>query len=65
MAPTLSLGRFARRAATGRLLDLLFAWRDRARQRRQLLALDDRLLKDIGLTRADVDIEGRKPFWIP
>ena len=35
----------------------------RAQQRRALLSLDDRMLKDIGLTRADVDGECRKPFW--
>jgi uncharacterized protein YjiS (DUF1127 family) len=29
-------------------------WRNRARSRRQLLELDDRLLSDIGLTRYDV-----------
>lgn len=29
-------------------------WRNRARSRRQLLDLDDRLLSDIGLTRYDI-----------
>ncbi len=38
-------------------------WSERARQRRQLAALDDRMLKDIGLTRADVMSETDKPFW--
>jgi uncharacterized protein YjiS (DUF1127 family) len=36
---------------------------DRARQRRALQALDDRLLKDIGVTRADVELETAKWFW--
>jgi uncharacterized protein YjiS (DUF1127 family) len=40
-------------------------WRDRARQRRQLACLNDRLLRDIGLTRADVFAESSKPFWQP
>lgn len=40
----------------------LAGW-DRTRQRRHLLQLDDRLLKDIGLTRADVAREAAKPFW--
>ncbi|AZM97369.1 MULTISPECIES: DUF1127 domain-containing protein [Halomonadaceae] len=31
--------------------------------RRQLLALDDRLLKDIGITRTQAQKEGCKPFW--
>ena len=36
-------------------------WRNRARSRRQLLDLDDRMLSDIGLTRYDV-LHGRSPF---
>ncbi len=40
-----------------------FGWWDRARQRHHLLQLDDRLLKDVGLTRAGVEREAAKPFW--
>ena len=36
---------------------------ERRRQRRALLSLDDRLLKDIGRSRADVEQECGKPFW--
>jgi uncharacterized protein YjiS (DUF1127 family) len=39
-------------------------WQERARQRRRLAELDDRMLKDIGLTRADVSREVEKPFWM-
>ncbi|MFO1224201.1 MAG: DUF1127 domain-containing protein [Burkholderiaceae bacterium] len=42
---------------------LLREWLARSRQRRMLLELDERTLKDIGLTRADVAIEGGKAFW--
>ena len=42
---------------------VLRAWAARHRQRRQLLALDARLLNDIGLSRADAVREGEKPFW--
>jgi uncharacterized protein YjiS (DUF1127 family) len=49
----------------GALLKAVAVWRERARQRRQLAAMDDYLLKDIGLTRADVDHEAGKPFWRP
>jgi uncharacterized protein YjiS (DUF1127 family) len=35
----------------------------RARQRRDLAALSDHNLRDIGLTRGDVEIETGKPFW--
>ena len=48
-----------------RLLVRLLSWSDRLRQRRQLLSMDDHLLKDIGLTRADIQCEAGKPFWLP
>ena len=38
-------------------------WHERARQRRRLLELDDRMLKDIGVSRADAVREASKPFW--
>ncbi len=38
-------------------------WSERTQQRRRLAALDDRILKDIGLSRADVMSESDKPFW--
>ena len=47
------------------LVALAALWRQRARQRRQLLRLDDGLLKDIGLTRCDAETEAAKPFWRP
>ena len=45
------------------LAALLRLWHQRARQRRQLMRLDDKLLKDIGLTRCDAETEATKPFW--
>ena len=45
------------------LFDTLLEWQGRERQRRQLMALDDRLLRDMGISRADVDLEASKPFW--
>ncbi|TWB77999.1 DUF1127 domain-containing protein [Azospirillum brasilense] len=33
------------------------------RWRQALMRLDDHLLKDIGVSRADVDSEVSKPFW--
>ena len=38
-------------------------WLELVRQRRHLARLDDRMLKDIGLNRADVEREIAKPFW--
>ncbi len=65
--PGASSIRSGRRAPGPRLLSvslgLVLRWMDRARQRRALQALDDRLLKDIGVTRADVELETAKWFW--
>ena len=37
---------------------------DRSRQRAQLSDLDERLLEDIGVTRAEAKREAEKPFWM-
>jgi uncharacterized protein YjiS (DUF1127 family) len=36
---------------------------ERYRQRRQLMEIDDRQLKDIGITREQAEREARKPIW--
>jgi uncharacterized protein YjiS (DUF1127 family) len=46
-----------------RLARTLFLWHERARQRRHLQYLSDHMLRDIGLSRADVRAEAGKPFW--
>jgi uncharacterized protein YjiS (DUF1127 family) len=46
-----------------RAVDAILTWRERVRMRRQLLSLDDRLLKDIGITRLQAQSEAEKPFW--
>ena len=46
-----------------RALALLDVWRKRLRSRRELVLLDERSLRDIGLTRWDALHEARKPFW--
>ena len=38
-------------------------WLERRKQRRALLDLNDALLKDIGVSRADAYREGTKHFW--
>ena len=49
----------------GRAVDLVLGWHERVRQRRHLRSLDDYMLRDIGLSRADVEGEAGKPFWRP
>ncbi|MGQ9369649.1 DUF1127 domain-containing protein [Azospirillum sp. ST 5-10] len=44
-------------------LDAFLAANERWRQRQALLRLDDHLLKDIGITRADAEGEADKSFW--
>jgi uncharacterized protein YjiS (DUF1127 family) len=38
-------------------------WRRRSRERAELAGLDERTLKDIGLTRTDAEFLSNKPFW--
>lgn len=45
------------------ILDWLVALDARYRQRRTLETLDDRMLRDIGVTRAEVEQEIRRPLW--
>ena len=47
------------------ILDVVLGWQDRAAQRHHLAGLDDRMLADMGLNRADVQREIQKPFWTP
>ena len=44
-------------------LILIARWIERARQRAALAALDDQMLRDIGITRAEAMRESEKPFW--
>jgi uncharacterized protein YjiS (DUF1127 family) len=49
--------------ALRRVRATISSWVERARMRRRLLALDDRMLRDVGISRADVHGEAAKPFW--
>ena len=51
------------RALGLRLALALLRWQETSSQRRRLLSLDDRMLKDIGITRAEALQEGTRPFW--
>ncbi len=51
------------RAAASRTFGTLLLWQRRANERHALAHLDDRILRDLGLNRAEVAWESRKPFW--
>jgi uncharacterized protein YjiS (DUF1127 family) len=61
----------SRSAAAGRgsgrvieqAVELLREWRRRSRDRAKLSMLDDRMLEDIGIIRAEAESLSRKPFW--
>lgn len=40
-------------------------WNRRSRQRRHLSTLDDRFLRDMGISGAQARAEFSKPFWRP
>ena len=46
-----------------RLGTLIALWRSRSVARPMLMYMDERDLKDIGITRHDARREWRKPFW--
>jgi len=45
------------------ILHTLQLWLARTEERRQLLDLDARMLRDIGMTRGQAELEAAKPFW--
>jgi uncharacterized protein YjiS (DUF1127 family) len=49
--------------AAARLFGALREWRRRSKSRAQLATLDDRMLADIGISRADAEFLANKPFW--
>lgn len=46
-------------------VDTLFAWQRRRADRMRLQSMDDHILRDVGLSRADIEAEASKPFWRP
>ncbi len=47
------------------LLDFVISYLERRKQRADLQCMSEHMLKDIGLSRADVMREASKPFWRP
>jgi uncharacterized protein YjiS (DUF1127 family) len=56
-------GRLSARQALSWIFARLRAWRQRSRGRAELARLDERMLRDIGITPGDVWEEINKPFW--
>ncbi len=66
LAPAVALPRRRRHPIASAVLSVvesLLLWHERAKSRRALLAMDDRLLSDIGIDRATAQVEGERPFW--
>lgn len=53
-----------RPAAKASNANLIQTWMWRFQSRRALARMEPRMLKDAGLTEADLEIEINKPFWI-
>ena len=46
-----------------RVVETFDLWMARVQQRRDLLALNDRMLRDVGVNRAEASAEAEIPFW--
>ncbi|WP_167730212.1 DUF1127 domain-containing protein [Terasakiella sp. SH-1] len=68
-APLPSWGQWAKagvhmvRADILQLMQIWRIWTKRAQQRRSLHTLSDETLKDVGLSRDQIQKEANKPFW--
>jgi uncharacterized protein YjiS (DUF1127 family) len=56
-------GRRAASNVAGRLVATFREWRRRAYGRAELARLDNRMLQDIGISRADAEFLSSRPFW--
>lgn len=64
-SPKASAAGFAHQATelVNRVFDIPYVWLERRRERYHLATLDDHLLRDIGLDRAEAERISAKPFW--
>ena len=62
--PATMYGAFSALAASvGHLGTTAINWSHRYQQRTRLAHMSDHLLADMGISRADADLEASKPFW--
>ncbi len=47
------------------VVTVLWSWWRAQNDRRKLYAMSDEMLRDVGLSRADVEREFQRPFWEP
>jgi uncharacterized protein YjiS (DUF1127 family) len=51
------------RTGVRHFLRVLSAWRTRVQERQMWLMVSDHILRDIGVTREEINLEVSKPFW--
>lgn len=61
--PAGGVGRHGPGHPLARVRAALREWRRRVRDRERLAGFDERMLQDIGLTRAEAEFLSHKPFW--
>jgi uncharacterized protein YjiS (DUF1127 family) len=62
--PSIALqSRPAAKPALERAIDTVLLWHERMKSRRVLAALDDRMLRDVGIDQATARRESGMPFW--
>jgi uncharacterized protein YjiS (DUF1127 family) len=49
--------------AASAMVETLYLWQERAAQRAHLAGLENHILKDMGIDRAEAEREAAKPFW--
>lgn len=63
IAPALPRSRQGSKGLFARLWMQVKRWNQLAAQRRYLASMPDATLKDLGLSRSDVEQEVQRPFW--
>lgn len=64
-AATATAGRKADQGLLKQIVAMLATWWRIHRDRRHMYAMSDEMLRDVGLSRADVEREFQRPFWEP